>query len=408
MPLRVLFLDLNAYFASVEQQDRPELRGRPVAVAPVEAETTACIAASAEAKRFGIRTGTRVADARRMCPGLVVVQARPELYVRTHHRILEAIDSRIPVARVWSIDEMECRLLGSEREPERARQIARGVKRAIRSLVGDRMTCSVGIAPNRLLAKVASDMEKPDGLVILKPEEVPGALLGLALRDLPGIGPRMERRLKEEGIGSVADVLARSEQDLVRIWGGVVGARWYRALRGEDLRDPRTRTRSLSHEHVLPPARRNESGARQVLVRLVHKGAARLRGKRMVAGSLSVHAVIRSGGRWEARAAVGAASADTLTLCAAMLRVWDQGIGERRNRSIVRVGVVFTELEGVGSATLPLFAERRADPRLGRAIDRINDRYGRNTIYSAAMHAARAAAPMRIAFQSVPDLRTSV
>ena len=118
--LSTLYVDMNSYFASVEQQSRPELRGRPVAVVPVETDSTSCIAASYEAKAFGVRTGTNVGEARRMCPGLVLVKGRPDLYVRTHHAVIEAIDRVLPVAGVHSIDEFSCRLLGAERERARA------------------------------------------------------------------------------------------------------------------------------------------------------------------------------------------------------------------------------------------------------------------------------------------------
>ena len=112
--LRWLFLDLNSYFASVEQELRPELRGRPVAVVPVVADTTCCIAASYEAKAFGVKTGTQVGEAKRLCPGIALVEARHELYVEYHNRIVEAVEQRVPVSSVQSIDEMACRLIGRE------------------------------------------------------------------------------------------------------------------------------------------------------------------------------------------------------------------------------------------------------------------------------------------------------
>ena len=112
--LNWLFVDMNSYFASVEQDSRPELRGRPVAIVPMMADTTCCIAASYEAKAFGVKTGTIVADANRMCPEIVLVEARHEIYVDFHHRIVEAVESCLPVTAVLSIDEMACRLLGRE------------------------------------------------------------------------------------------------------------------------------------------------------------------------------------------------------------------------------------------------------------------------------------------------------
>ena len=165
--LNWLFVDLNSYFASVEQEVRPELRGRPVAVVPMMADTTCCIAASYEAKAFGVKTGTIVADAKRMCPGIVLVEGRHELYVEYHHRIVEAVESCLPVTAVLSIDEMACRLMGRERPLLAALELGRKVKARIRERVGPMLRSSVGLATNRYLAKVASDMEKPDGLVAL-------------------------------------------------------------------------------------------------------------------------------------------------------------------------------------------------------------------------------------------------
>jgi DNA polymerase IV len=115
-----LYLDLNSYFASVEQQLHPELRGRAVAVIPVKAETTCCIAASYETKAYGIQTGTDVAEARRLCPEIVLVEASQSQYARFHYAILEAVNRCLPVEQVLSIDEIACRLTGSQCNPDRA------------------------------------------------------------------------------------------------------------------------------------------------------------------------------------------------------------------------------------------------------------------------------------------------
>src|SRR5438552_16699201 len=160
MPLRSLFIDMNSFFASVEQQDGRSLRGRPVAVIPTDAETTACIAASYEAKAFGVKTGTPVWQARKMCPGIICIPADHRRYVTMHNRVVDAVGSVVPVDRIMSIDEMSCRLVGDERRPERAKEVGRAVKAAIRSRAGDYMACSVGVGPNELLAKVAGDMQK--------------------------------------------------------------------------------------------------------------------------------------------------------------------------------------------------------------------------------------------------------
>ncbi|MEA2707782.1 MAG: polymerase, partial [Phycisphaerales bacterium] len=166
MPLRVLYLDMNSFFASVEQQLRPELRGRPVAVAAVDVDSTCCIAASYEAKQLGIRTGTPVWKARK-CKGVRIVEARPDVYVRVHHEIIKVVESCLPVHAVHSIDEMSCRLSPDESEPSAAAELAHRVKQTVRDGVGSCLSCSIGLAPNRLLAKVAADMQKPDGLTTI-------------------------------------------------------------------------------------------------------------------------------------------------------------------------------------------------------------------------------------------------
>src|SRR6202161_1975006 len=171
--LRWLYVDFNSYFASVEQQLRAELRGKPIAVVAVETDSTSAIAASYEAKAFGIKTGTPVYEAKRLCPGLPCVLARHERYVEFHHCLIEEIERHIPVTAVCSIDEVACRLMDNEISVERATEIARSIKRGLATNVGEFVKCSVGIAPNRYLAKVATDLQKPDGLTVLKPNDLP-------------------------------------------------------------------------------------------------------------------------------------------------------------------------------------------------------------------------------------------
>src|SRR5476651_775544 len=181
MALRVLVIDFNSFFASVEQQEQPALRGRPMAVLPVMTDSTCCIAATYEAKRFGIKTGTKVSEARQRCPDIILVEARPSLYVEYHHRLIAIVDSCLPVTQVRSIDEMSCALRGRWREPETALGLARDIKARIARTVGEHMRSSIGIAPNPFLAKTASDMQKPDGLVLIDEPDLPECLFPLQL-----------------------------------------------------------------------------------------------------------------------------------------------------------------------------------------------------------------------------------
>ena len=140
-----LFLDLNAFFASCEQEENPALRGRPIIVVQTLTDSAVAIAASYAAKAFGIKTGTLMRDARQMCPAMIAVQANHALYTEYHERILKAVDTCLPVEKVCSIDEMACKLMGTERQVPVARQLAVKVKRALREQVGECLTCSIGI-----------------------------------------------------------------------------------------------------------------------------------------------------------------------------------------------------------------------------------------------------------------------
>src|SRR3569832_219567 len=289
MSLQSLYVDLNSFFASVEQQLRPELRGRPIGVLPVMADTTCCIAASIDAKRFGIRTGTPVWQARKLCKDIVFVQARPSIYVEIHHRIIAAVESCTPVGEVLSIDEMACELMGSDREEANAIKLGRQIKRAIYDQVGEVLHSSIGIAPNRFLAKTASNMQKLDGLVVIRQNELPGRLYGLKLGALTGIGRAMEHRLNQLGIHTVEQLCTASKETLRHAWGGIEGERFYARLRGNTTDTTPTQHTSNSHTHEHAPKQHKPVSALAVLKRLLHKAAMRLRHYGYCAGALSLH-----------------------------------------------------------------------------------------------------------------------
>jgi len=419
--LNWLFVDLNSYFASVEQETRPELRGRPVGVVPMMADTTCCIAASYEAKAFGVKTGTIVADAKRLCPGIVLVEARHEIYVDYHHRVVEAVDSCVPVTAVCSIDEMACRLMGRERPLLAALELGLRVKRRIREHAGETLRCSVGLATNRYMAKVASDMEKPDGLVALPLDILPEALHHLTLRDLPGIGARTEKHLNEKGIRTMEDLLALDRERAGETWGSVWGERLFHWLRGEDFdRAEAEHQKSISHSHVLAPEMRTPEKAWAVAHKLLHKAAMRLRAGRLWASNIGLaigFAVPRSENMPVSRFGVPARGwrseiklsecQDNQTLIAALRRIWDSRPAGAQYEHPYFIGVQLNNLVPDRLHTLALFdglEEEQSRVRLNATMDQINDKYGMSALAPAAMLAACKAAPTRIAFHSIPDL----
>lgn len=426
--LRSLFIDFNSYFASVEQQLDPLLRGRPVGVVPVMAETSCCIAASAEAKVFGVRTGTRVADARRLCPGIVMVLADHAKYVRMHQQAVAVVDRLIQVRQVLSIDEMECELTGALRQRTRAVALAQQINAALLQEVGQCMSTSVGIAPNTLLAKLASDMQKPNGLTVIELDDLPNALLHLKLSALQGIGPRMQVRLADGGIETMAQLYAAPRDALRAAWGGVAGADFYDQLRGQWYGPRQTVTRSLGHSHVLPPHLRHAQGAHGVLHRLMQKAAMRLRKQGFFATALQVwvsgarHASVPSGGQ---RAAHLGQTQDTGVLLDALDTLWFSGLHTTMQPHAVGLqllGLVpwAQHTPDLFDAPLPASAGpcqascSAAHPknksanrqRLMAALDALNLKHGKNTVYFAGAHAALNEAPMRIAFNRIPDLDT--
>ncbi len=406
MSLHTLYVDLNSYFASVEQQLRPELRGRAVGVLPVLADTTCCIAASIDAKRHGIRTGTPVWQARKLCRDIVFVQARPAVYVEIHHRIVAAVESCTPVGEVLSIDEMACTLMGREREEAQAVALGRRIKQAIYTQVGEVLHSSVGIGPNRFLAKTASNMQKPDGLVVIRREDLPQRLYGLKLGDLNGIGRAMEARLNRLGIHTVEQLCAASRDTLRRAWNGIEGERYHARLRGEPVAAVPTQRSSLGHSHVLPPDMRDPDSALAVLYRLLHKAAVRLRHHDYFAGALALHLryLDNPQGRhhWVDQAHF-APHADTLRFNPVLARLWQRRAPDPA--PILKVGLVFTELVDARHANRDLFDPDDRHAALNRTLDRINQRYGPNTLYFGGAHKGRGAAPMRIAFNHIPELQ---
>jgi DNA polymerase-4 len=419
-----LHIDLNSFFASVEQQLHPEYRGRPVAVVPTQADTTVCIAASYEAKALGIKTGTQVGEAKRICPEIVLVQGDHAVYADYSHRIAEAVERCCPVAHTPSIDEVVCQLMGREQEPARARRIALDIKQSIYKHAGEALRCSIGMAPNRYLAKIASDMQKPDGLIGLLPSQMPRAIARLELRDLPGVGARTEARLNAKGIHTMEQLLALDRAGMHALWDSVWGDRLYHWLRGAETGDDGAAVttgvqKSLGHSHVMAPQYRTPEGAWAVAHKLLHKAAMRLRMERFYAGSMGVtirYALSReqaagiktkkhfsglrhSGWGMEARFSP---CQDTLTLLGVLRGVWAKRPEGAEFARPFFVGVTMHNLIPESEFQGSLFGDEDNRAELAATMDKLNLKYGHSTLHFAGMLPAKESAPTRIAFTQIP------
>ena len=406
-PLRALFIDMDSYFASVEQHFRASLRGKPVAVAPMLVESTCCIAASYEAKAFGIKTGTRVADARKMCPGIVILEARPPLYVEVHHQIVEIVESCIHVDAVLSIDEMVAWLPTNWRSVEKVTAVGEEIKSKLEQRFSSALRCSIGVAPNGWLAKIASKMRKPNGFLVIQSEDLPEILYELTLTDLHGVGSNMELRLHAQGLHTLERLCAAPKKTLEAARRGVNGARIWHKLRGEDVQelDANPTRRTLMHGHVLAPEFRPPDQAVAVAHRLLQKAALRMRGYGLRAGALRLSLRFVDREKWEGLLTFSETS-DRVLLSRAVKMLWGQRSDQKIH--VQRINIVLERLLGEGEFTPSLFTQSdfKREASLNSAIDRITEKFGKQALYLGGAHHAMEAVTPKIAFNHIPDIES--
>jgi DNA polymerase-4 len=283
------------------------------------------------------------------------------------------------------------------------------------------MRSSVGLATNRYLAKVASDMEKPDGLIALPLDILPEALRQLTLRDLPGIGSRTEKRINEKGIHTMDELLALDCEQAGQLWGSVWGERLWHWLRGEDFDMAETEhLKSLSHQHVLAPEMRSDEQAWAVAHKLLHKAAMRLRAGRLWASGIQlVIGFSGPGGErgpasnfgvparaWKGELRLSECQ-DNQTLIAALRHLWESRTTGQNFEHPYFIGVHLNNLVPDHLHSLNLFEgteDEQSRTRLLTAMDELNNKYGLDTLAPATMLTAFKAAPTRIAFHSIPEL----
>jgi DNA polymerase-4 len=379
-----LYLDFDGFFASVMQQAMPNLRGRPVGVIPFEtsaAHSTVVIACSKEAKAAGCKNIMPVPEALALCPDLVLVTQRPDLFRRAHHALLNEITCEIPIETVKSIDELTCAL---DRTAIAApHELASRIKRRIAQNIGSQITCSIGFAANRFLAKIACKIDKPDGVTIWPPEQMPKPLLRLPLSSIPGVGRRMERRLNSAAITTIHDLWHTQPKQLRALWRNVNGERMWYALHGYALHAMPTSRGMFGHGRVLPPSWRTVEYARPCSRLLLTKAARRMRRDGHHASLLWLWLDLRNGA-WFGQRELPAVQDDHACLKALDI-LWDKARGEIARRSeIVRVGVTLSQLTPSSERQFDLFLnddkERQRCELLTNTIDGLNQKFGKRVV----------------------------
>lgn len=409
--LERLYIDFDSFFASVEQELQPHLRDRPMAVVPLESEHTCCIAASYQAKACGVKTGTGVREAKAMCPDIVFTRARHDVYVRVHGAILRELDRHLPVSKVRSIDEMVCALKANEaRDPE---GLAARIKRGLAENVGPRITASIGFAANELLAKIAAEMRKPDGLTILPTEALPQALVDMRLKltDIPGVSRGIEHRLARAGVHSISDLYELAPRQARAIWGSVGGERFLARLKGYEVPEEATHKRMFGHSRVLPGAWRTPDRARACARLLTVKAARRLRREPFLATRFTLCLRGTGGTRWERETHFEPAR-DDHTMLIALERLHAAWLAEGRAERLKQVGVVIHGLVPRAGCQLSLFAAGSLPPReqarwerLSEVADELIARFGSRALSHGPVpeQPPGGYAGAKIAFNRVPD-----
>jgi DNA polymerase-4 len=387
--------DMDAFYASVEQRDRPELRGRPVIVGGTGPRGVVS-AASYEARRFGVRSAMPGYEARRLCPEGVFLPGDMRRYRRESSRIFEIFQRFTPRVEGLSLDEAFLDLTGGERLLGPPRALCERLRREVREATG--LAVSVGIAPVKMVAKLASDAAKPDGLLEVTREGLVAFLHPLSVRRLWGVGPVAGERLERAGFATVGD-LARAEAGRVADALGDWGLALRRLARGEDVREvePFREAVSLSEENTFDADVADAARLERAIVRHAESVARRLRRSELAARTVVLKLKL---GR---RRAPGPRGHPLVTRRATLAEPTDDGDRIARTASellsawglpepVRLLGVGVTNLVAAGEAQLPLFDPRRARrERLNRALDRIADRFGGGAVVRGEAGAARRA-----------------
>jgi DNA polymerase-4 len=374
----ILHADLDAFFASVEQRDDPRLRGRPVIVGG-----GVVLAASYEAKALGVRTAMSGSKARRLCPDAVVVRPRMEAYVEASRAVFRVFEDTTPAVEGLSIDEAFLDVRGMERLSGTPTRIAARLRRDVRERVG--LPITVGVARTKFLAKVASAVAKPDGLLVVAPERELGFLHPLPVERLWGVGPVTAGRLHRLGITTVAQVAGYPESALETILGRAAGRHLHALAHNRDPRpvERRRRRRSVGSQRAGRPGSPGEIDA--VLVGLVDRVTARMR----KAGRLGRTVVLRLRFDDFTRATRSLTMArptdETQAILAALRELVAASAPEIRRRGLTLVGISVTNLDDVHTRQLELPLWTPGWCALDAALDEVRARFGTDAVKRAVL-----------------------
>jgi len=378
----ILHVDMDAFYASIEQLDDPNLKGRPVIVGadPRQGLGRGVVAAcSYEARKFGVRSALPISRAWKLCPEGAYVRPRMERYVEVSHEVMEVLRRFTNLVEPLSIDEAFLDVTGSTTLFGAPIQIARAVKKQIREATG--LTASAGVAPNKFLAKIASDLKKPDGLVVVDPDGVQAFLDDLPISRLWGVGPKTEVRLREMGLHTIGAVRARRQEDLTQALGNNMGAHLHQLAMGSDDRPvvPNWEPKSISNETTFEEDTRDRELLVKTIRRLAESVGRRLRRDNYRARKVTLKVRLEPFETHTRQVSLKRPVDTDEEIIRLALSLFDQFSLERRIR-LIGVGTGDIVRPGEEPMQLGLFDEPRKDSVIDRTVDAIRDRFGEDLI----------------------------
>lgn len=381
LPL-VMHIDLNSCFATVEQQARPMLRGKPVAIMNRRTEHTMIITASYEAKAVGVKLGMRFRDAKKLCPDLIGLESDPPKYRYVYHKLLDIMNDYSAHVRMKSIDEGVIDFSESTQalKGRDLAEIGYEIKQRLKDEVGCAMRCNVGISTNRFLAKTAASLHKPDGLDVLTSQNIREVFSTLELTDITGIAGRMERRLNAVGIYNPLQFLDADPATLHKmVYKSICGLEWHQRLRGWEVDKRDFPIRTAGRQYVLERFDLTHEQVLQRLHNLCESAGYKVRSQGLVARGVAVHARSRSRGYWHSRHMASVPFFSNQTIYSIARQLFANAPSDPKE-----IGVTCYELSEAKEDQLHLFGDKLVrEHEIVDAIDEINKRYGERTIHSA-------------------------
>jgi len=378
----IMHIDLNSCFATVEQQARPLLRGKPIAIVNRRTEHTAIITASYEAKAKGVKVGMKLKEAKLLCPDIIALESDPSKYRHVYHKLLDIMNDYSAHVTMKSIDEgiIDFHNTSADIAGRDLVEIGLEIKQRLKDEIGVWMRCNVGIATNRFLAKTAAGLHKPDGLDVLTSQNIRETLGRLKLMDLTGIAHRNQERLNSVGIFTPLEFLDADVVTLHKIvFKSVVGEWWYKRLRGFEVDDVETKLGRVGRQYVLE---RFDLSHKEVLQRLHHlceSVGSRMRSQNLAARGVYVYAKSTEHGYWHSSAMSPLPFYSDQSIYAQV-----QHLMAKAPDGLKEIGIHCYELVPLENNQISLFADQIAHERhVVDAIDDINKRYGDRTLHSA-------------------------